>query len=273
MFESKRASRGRDRGGNDTKKEARVQIWPRPIRRRSTSGTSCSTSSILSTEKLKLKQNLLPGSKTMGALMVSSRGGDEPVPSAWHKRHSGYSERTQTRRPKITAPPPLPASHRTKRLQHVESMCAPRAKISDRVAEVQRAINGPHCAACEWKFQKSDVYTVHAFTQHEELLAAIMLLTPGGSQGQGSFNTIQSGESNNTGNPFPYYYNSQGLDVVKSISINQTRSLVLAENASAFGPTCYQSACLQARRSEQVIPFPFQPASGFRGSINMPINI
>lgn len=46
---------------------------------------------------------------------------------------------------------PSPASHRAQRLQHVESMCA---KISDRVAEVQRAINGPHCAACEWKSEK-----------------------------------------------------------------------------------------------------------------------
>lgn len=32
---------------------------------------------------------------------------------------------------------PFPASHHTKRLQHVESMCTLRAKISDRVAEVQ----------------------------------------------------------------------------------------------------------------------------------------
>lgn len=47
--------------------------------------------------------------------------------------------------------PPLPPSLPAQRLQHVESMCA---KISDRVAEVQRAINGPHCAACEWKLDK-----------------------------------------------------------------------------------------------------------------------
>lgn len=90
---------------------------------------------------------------------------DEPVPSVWHQRHSGYWQSAQQRHPKITAPSPLPASHHTKRLQHVESMCALWAKISDRVAAVQQAINGPHCAACEWKFLKIQrAYRAYIYT-------------------------------------------------------------------------------------------------------------
>lgn len=151
VSESECVRRG-SRGGNYTKLEARVQIWCR-----STSGATRSTFSMSSTknERERWKRNFLPRSKTMGhwrCCPEAAGSRDEPVPSAWHQRHSGYWQSAQQRHPKITAPPRLPASHRTKRLQHVESMCALWAKISDRVAEVQQAINGPHCAACEWKF-------------------------------------------------------------------------------------------------------------------------
>lgn len=100
-------------------------------------------------KKSRLKSILLPLTKTTGALTVSSRR------CRRRRRPCFFSPAPETLRTLAERAAVQRLPHRLPSLPagalnaySMRKACAhSRAKASDRVAEVQRAINGPHCAA------------------------------------------------------------------------------------------------------------------------------